>query len=610
MADDQLVLAGEFEAASHDAWLALVEKTLKGKSYDKAMISRTYDDVPIQSLYTRDMAKISPQGAMPEGAWDLCVPHWSDDPVLVNDQLLEDLAKGATSAVIRMRAGNQPGLDAASLQRALDGVYLDMCGVSLVPGEEWEHVSRSYLQILNDRKVPSGVATGCLGVDPLGTLASTGRLLQTAEKDIADAAALAKDVHAGYPALRAFMVDVQPYNSAGGTEVLELSAMLSTGVAYLRAMEKEGMSLQQAFGSVAFTLSVDADLYMTIAKLRAARRLWATVADSCNCADAAMELNAVTSLRMMTKKDPWVNILRATASSMAAGIGGASSLTIVPHDALLGVPSDFARRIARNIQIICMEESGLANVADAAAGSYAFETLTTELSEKAWEAFQKAESEGGILASLRAGRLQGSAAQTWQKRQVNLARRKDPITGVSEFPDIHESSLKGLLALPAANDPQKDAGESVTPLGNHRLAEDFEHLRLQSDKILAQSGVRPSIVLATIGPVAEYTARATFAKNFFEAGGIETVQVVDIKEVPQLSEKFKEIKSCISVICGSDDRYEQEAENLASLLRKGGCKRVYLAGKMDVPGVDECIYMGCNLLDVIEGAYDALGEMS
>jgi methylmalonyl-CoA mutase len=323
-----------------------------------------------------------------------------------------------------------------------------------------------------------------------------------------------------------------------------------------------------------------------------------------------MDLNAVSSLRMMTVKDPWVNILRGTAACMAAGIGGAQSITLMPHDTFLGMPSDFARRIARNIQIICIEESGIANVSDSAAGSYAFETLTLDLADKAWSLFQEIEGEGGIAPCLKTGKIQKMAADMWDVRKVNLAKRRDAITGVSEFPNLHEEGIADMVMNATFMTELSPAGETIEPLPFHRQAEGFEALRAKSDQMLFEKGQRPSVFLANIGQVADHTARASFAKNFFEAGGIEALSVGGFKSTKQLIEKYKEKSSQLAVICGSDAGYEAHAAEFATALKAAGCKRVYLAGKATIEGVDDCIHVGANLIDALSGAYNALGDMS
>ncbi|MFE3938132.1 methylmalonyl-CoA mutase family protein, partial [Streptomyces goshikiensis] len=229
------------------------------------------------------------------------------------------------------------------------------------------------------------------GADPLGHEARTGEVL-----DLAEAAALARETAAAWPHVRALTVDALPYHEAGGSAAEELGLSLATGVAYLRALEGGGLGVEAALGQLEFRYAATADQFLTIAKLRAARRLWARVAEACGAPEAgAQRQHAVTSPVMMTRRDPWVNMLRTTVACMAAGVGGADSVTVLPFDNELGLPDAFARRIARNTSTILLEESHLARVIDPAGGSYYVEQLTTELAGAAWEFFQTVEKAGG-----------------------------------------------------------------------------------------------------------------------------------------------------------------------------------------------------------------------
>ncbi|NEA13363.1 methylmalonyl-CoA mutase, partial [Streptomyces sp. SID10692] len=253
--------------------------------------------------------------------------------------------------------------------------------------------------------------------------------------DLAPAVRWAQRCDAEYPELRAVAVDALPYHEAGGSAGEELGLSLATGVAYLRALTGAGMSVEAACGQLEFRYAATADQFLTIAKLRAARRLWARVAEASGApAAGAQRQHAVTSPVMMTRRDPWVNMLRTTLATLGAGVGGAESVTVLPFDHALGLPDAFARRIARNTSTILIEESHLARVVDPAGGSWYVERLTDELAAAAWAFFQETERAGGLPAALRSGMVAERLAATWAARSAKLARRKEPITGVSEFP--------------------------------------------------------------------------------------------------------------------------------------------------------------------------------
>ncbi|MFC4347729.1 methylmalonyl-CoA mutase family protein [Kordiimonas lipolytica] len=616
MSNEDLKLAAVFEPASEEAWRELVERALGERDFDKVMTAETYDGIRVQGLYSQGNARVSgrPQGRV--GAWGVIVPHWNPDTSATNDAILEDLARGATGVALRLQAGRFPGVPVEKMAQALDGVYLNMASFTLVPGEEFSAAARTMLTLLEERGHNADDVYGKLGADPLGTLAQTGRLKTSLSAAVGEAVDIASFVAERYPHVSAFMADSGPYHMAGATEAQELGILIATGVSYLRAMVDAGMDVRAAANQITFSMAADADVSLTIAKFRAARLMWAAVMKECGLEDAPrMALSGVSSLRMMSVKDPWVNILRATAACFGAGIGGADDICILPHDSMIGMSSSFARRIARNLQIILQEESGLSRVQDPAAGSYAFESITSDLASKAWEYFQKIESVGGLEKALAARAIQQDLAVSWATRRANLAKRKDAITGVSEFPDIDEKPISNVGAMPAEPADLPPAGVTIEPLAFHRLAEDFEKLRAFSDACLEKDGSRPLIYLANIGSAADYTARATFAKNFFEAGGIKSVNGTGGNDAEAVAEEFKASGAKLAVICSSDSQYDALGQDFAVCLRKAGA-HVYLAGRplnseeLKLAGVEEFIYMGCDVLEVLAQAHVMAGASS
>lgn len=615
MSNAPLKLASEFPAVRHQDWTALVDKALAGKDFDGVMQKQSFDGIAIDALYTKDNARVEPQIGIAEAGWGICQPYWGSDVSEANVALLRDLEHGATTIALRMAAGGFSGLPINGFARVLDGVHLNMCTVQLIADEEFDTVGRAYLDLLSGRGVVDTEVRGTLGADPISTLAATGRLLTSLDSAVVSAALLAGETAKRYSHISTFNVAGHTYHSAGASEAVELAACLSIGVHYLRAMEEAGMDMQSAARQIEFTMAADADIYLTTTKFRALRRLWAKVLQASGVEDVSVKINAVTAARMMSARDPWVNILRGTAACFAAGVGGADSIAILPFDTMLGLPTRFSRRIARNIQVILQEESYLSQVADPAAGAYAFETITTDLSAKAWEEFQKFETGGGIKACLKSGALAAKLTETWLRRKIKLDNRQTPITGVSEFPNIHEK-MPEVGAMPAFVEDVKPAGESLEPLTFHRSAEDFEALRSFSDKLLADKGVRPSVFLANFGSVAEHTARAMFAKNFFEAGGIEAHGSDGFNEVDALVQAFTASKSDMAVICGSDALYESDGEVIVTALKDAGCKQIYIAGRpanakaLAGSGVTDFIFMGSDVLSILQTAMTLLGDKS
>jgi methylmalonyl-CoA mutase len=320
----------------------------------------------------------------------------------------------------------------------------------------------------------------------------------------------------------------------------------------------------------------------------------------------------------MTRRDPTVNILRTTIAVFAAGLGGADAITALPFTSAIGLPDRFARRVARNTQLVLLEESSLAKVSDPAAGTGGIEDLTAQLCAAAWAQFQKIEQAGGAAAALEAGLIQRQVVATRAEREKNIARRRDALTGTSEFPDIHESAAHVLDVAPYAPHPLPTDGERGPPafaaLPRIRLAEPFEALRDASDRALAAPGARPKVFLANLGKLADFTARTLFAKNFFEAGGIEAMANDGFASRDEMVAAFQASGTNLACLCSSDNVYDQEAVDAAKALGAAGAAHLYLAGRpgdleaaLKAAGVQDFIYAGCNVLGVLGAAHHQLG---
>ncbi|MGW0206976.1 methylmalonyl-CoA mutase family protein [Streptomyces sp. NPDC003233] len=592
--DDGLSLAAEFPDATHEQWQRLVEgvlrksgKEVSGAAAEDALSTTLEDGLRTRPLYTARDAAPDPglpgfapyvRGSRPEGntagGWDVRQRHTA----LADGAVLADLEYGGTSLWLVLGEG---GIPVDGLGRALEGVYLDLAPVVLDAGRDTVRAAEALLRLSADKGVAAEAVRGNLGGDPLGYEARTGTAL-----DFAPYAALAARCAGQYPGLRALTVDALPYHEAGGSAAQELGASLATGVAYLRELTEAGLSVEQAAGQLEFRYAATADQFLTIAKLRAARRLWARVAEVCGAPGAQVQ-HVVTSPVMMARRDPWVNMLRTTVATLAAGVGGADSVTVLPFDHALGLPDAFARRIARNTSTILIEESHLARVIDPAGGSWYVEQLTDQLAQAAWEFFRTIERDGGQAAVLRSGRLRTDLATTWAERSKKLAKRREPITGVSEFPLLAEK--------PVEREPAPEPPSGGLP--RVRRDEAYEELRARSDAHLAATGARPRIFLATLGSAAAYTARATFAANLFQAGGIE----------PVTEGAFEDSGATEAVLCSSDALYAEQAEQTAESLRAAGARHVFLAGRGEYAGIDSYVFAGCDAIDVLSATLDRMG---
>lgn len=614
MADNSLKFAEGFAGGTYTEWKYLVEKTLKGKPFDKAMRKKTYDGVEYEALSTAETAIIESQPTRSHGDWAIVSPHWLNDAQQVNADALEDLSRGASAIAVSIDESGQHGIPGADLKTAFSDVYLNMVPFTLIQGVNFEPAINALESILIERSYNPADIHGLLGVDPIGALARYGYAEQPVEEVITTAALIAANVAENWPHVSTFVADGTVYANAGAGEAQEVSACLSVALTYLRAMETAGLPLDKAAQQIQFTMSAGTNLWHTLAKFRTIRRLWQQVLTASGVTGVTAKVNAVLAVNQISMKDPWVNILRGTAGSFGAVVGGADAVTVLPHDLMLGTVNKFSRKIARNIQIILQEESNLAKVSDPAAGSYALETLTANMTTDAWGLIQEIESANGILSELRSGALVERINKTKNKRSEAIRKRKYALTGVSEFPNIDEPSIAGMLNHPITETNTATHAEHVTPLVLARLAWDFEKLRFQSDEIEIKSGNRPSVFLANIGTPADYTARATFAKNFFEAGGVKAVSGEGQCDAHALANEFIATGTKSAILCGTDTQYEEIAEDVIGALKAKGCGRIYIAGKitetahLTEAGLDEMVYLGADVIEILQKHYEMLGD--
>jgi len=495
----------------------------------------TLDGIGITPLGTRALLDEVQTAGRParQGDWDVRAQVDGADPKLANEELLADLEGGVTS--LWLRGG-------ADLGTLLQGVQLDLAPVVLDGVEP-----AAFLAYAEGRELHPGTNLGIPADEATAELART---------------ALDRGV-------LGFVVDATSVHDRGASDVQELGWSLAAGAAYLRALTGAGIAVADAARLVEFRYAATDEQFLTIAKLRAARRLWARVLELSGSADLSQRQHVVTSRPMMTRYDPYVNMLRTTVAAFAAGVGGADAVTVLPFDGPLGRPEQLGRRIARNTSHLLIDEAHVAHVADPAGGAYAVEKLTDDLAIAAWDLFGRLD-EGPDSDRV----LDEAIAGTVAKREAEVARRKRPITGLSEFPNAAE-----VLPERAAY----DAWDGVRPYGAA-----FEALR--------DDPAPAPVFLATLGTIATHTARATFATNLFAAGGIGV-------EVAGPTADPGEVIAAYSgqrVVClaGADPTYAEWGAEAAAALRAAGAQHVIIAGKPTDYTDDSCA-LGVDALDFL-----------
>jgi methylmalonyl-CoA mutase len=618
MSDKPLTLAGEFAPTSEAQWRKLVEAALKGASFDKRLVSQTYDGLRVEPLYARAAGAKAVAGRQPGAAWTVMQRIDHPDPKTANKQALEDLENGATGLTLVFAGSlnaNGYGLAASAetVARALDGIALDAITFDLNLSPATRNAVQLFAEYVKSRNISPASVDLRASINPIGGFAASGASPASWSDLSKRMAGMIGDLAAqGYRGPFA-VADGRIIHNAGGSEAQELAFALAAAVDCLRALEARGMPLEAARGRIYFRMAADADEFLTIAKLRAIRKLWARVEAACGLTAKPVVVAAETAWRMMTRRDPYVNMLRNTIAIAAAGLGGADNIAVLPHTAAIGLPDGFGRRVARNAQLVLLEESNLAKVADPAAGSGAIEDLTAKLCAAAWTLFQAYDKAGGAWAALEQGLIQREVAAVREQREAHAARRKDAITGTSDYPNLHEDAAR-VLDVPRVPPPKEPGAKpSVAPLPSIRLAEPFEALRDASDAFLEKTGTRPKVFLANLGTPSDFTARASFAKNFYEAGGIEAVTNDGFKDQAAMLAAFKASGTKFACLCSSDKLYETQAADAAKALTADGAT-VHLAGRggdheaaWRQAGVKTFVFMGCDAVSTLRKAHDILG---
>lgn len=554
---------------SEAIWRRLAEKAL-GDAPLESLSHLTVEGLRIEPLYARSTADTALALRQQAGPWGVSQRVDHPQPDEANRLARLDLEGGANALTLVFAGGTAHGfglpLDPDALATALQGIELDYISLRLDACANTQLAARLVAGLTTTRRLTSAALSVDIGLDPIGTLACTG--LPAGDLSPRSLREFVEANRAAGLAGRTFLADGRPYHDAGAGEAQELAAVLATALAYLRRLEQAGFDRAAAARDIAFLLAADAVTFFTLAKFRALRRLWARIEELCGLAPQPLRLHAETSWRMMTRRAPWVNVMRVTAAVFAAGTGGADIITALPFTAALGLPEDRARRLARNTQLVLLDESHLAKVEDPAAGSGGLEALTDQLCLRAWDLFQEIEREGGVEASLFAGKFQARIAVVARKRAESHAALESAITGTSAFPDLDEKPVTLAAAVPG---PQ--AARARLALPDARDAAPFEALRDRADALTDAMGCRPTIYLATLGPPAGHGPRATHAANFFAAAGIATV-VGDIADYDGALP--------FVCVCGPDALYATALdETTVSGLRAAGAGRILLVGPPD-----------------------------
>jgi methylmalonyl-CoA mutase len=694
----QKLKVSEFSPATPQQWKEAAEKLLKGAPFDKKMITRLYEGLELQPIYTAGSGSEANREEFPGSApfrrgsdaegyvshpWLVAQETSYATPEEANAALQSDLQRGQNAVYLRLDLASRLGVDADKAQSAAvgrDGLSISsiadlgkaLAGVDLATTPVYIEADiaapaiHSMVAALADKAgIPIDHLHGAIAADPLGLLVANGslpvgvqtaldRLFKTAEWSVRNT-----------PSVRTVMVNSRVYHNAGADAVQELALSIATGIEYVRALVERGLSIDEAAGQIWFSLSSGTNFFMEVAKFRAARILWATVINAFGGSESAqkMSLHVRTSDYTATAVDPYVNLLRATTEALAAGIGGCGSMHVGAFDEAIRPADEFSRRIARNTQIILQSEAHVQKVIDPAGGSWYVESLTDEVATRSWKLVQEVEAAGGIAAGIVAGRIQERVAAVAAKRADGVAKRKDPIVGVTSYANPAEVLLKSRLVdvqnsrstqvgtyrtrrdssasaasvtriaaaakkpeglLPALldaarheatvgemiqaipSDP-KDKPAVAQSLKASRLSAEVEALRKAMATVAQAKGHPVRVFLATMGPVAQHKARADFSAGFFAVAGCEVITPHGFATPEEAASAACDSGAEITVLCSTDDTYPAIVPTFCAAVRKVSKDlTIVVAGypqehleAFRAAGVEEFIHMRANVLDTL-----------
>ena len=648
--DDELRISLQFPRPFFEDWEAAAKKSLKGRSLSSLDVTSP-EGLVIKPLYTaEDVPVDTPERSVTRHhSAEVACPVDLRDPKGTIGRIVEALDHGADSLWIWVdrRSSSWGKLTAgafALFQEAANGapIYLDARGAA---------PALAALFIASTRRLDSGFEdlVGGFDIDPLGVLAADGKLstsLPGAFDLMAETVRWNEDFA---PRMRTIAVSTLPHARAGANAVQELSTIIATGVAYLRAMEQRGLSPNIVCRRLRFVTAVGRDLFMETAKLRALRALWRRVTEACSTPArvATVPIHAVASPRCLTVRDPWVNILRGTAAAYTAVIGGADVVTVLPFDSLAGRSGELGRRLAINTSAILREESHVDRVSDPTAGSYLVEKLTSDLCRAAWEEFQRIEGTGGMVNHLRSGALARELADSLASKRRSVATLREPVTGVSSYPNIEGEPLHKLRA---SRDPRRspddvptavhravgatfgsfeagleaahggisaadlvdllrgsDETDDISPVATEREARPFEALRDASDRHLRTAGVRPRVFVAAVGSPSETRAVTTFVTNLLAAGGMIAVVGEGLDGPEALVTGFAASGSRAAIICASPEQAPEVIPLLAREIKALRGRRLFVVGK---PGRLESAWRDAGVDGFIQRNVDAIALLT
>ncbi|MHC1778347.1 MAG: methylmalonyl-CoA mutase family protein [Lentimicrobium sp.] len=624
-------LLSEFPGVETSAWEAKILEDLKGADYEKKLIWKTADGINIKPYYRAgDLDGLNEQmdslpGIFPylrgtradKNDWEICQDIETSNIETANAQATDAVTRGATAL----------SLNAKSITGSAEAAMV-LKDIDVAKNSLHFNSSRSYIEFMAFLKEGLGalghnptLVKGSIDYDPISYLLLKGNFHHSQEEDLLEAIDLIDLAEKELPGFRVITVNGQYFHNSGSTLVQELAFALASGTEYLAFLTGKGLSVDQAASRIVFTFATGSNYFPEIAKLRAARMLWARIVEQFKPASpesARMRIHVTTANWNKTIYDPFVNLLRTTTEAMSAAIGGADLITVLPFDLDYREPDDFSLRIARNQQIILKEESSLEKVVDPSAGSYYIESLTAAFADAAWKLFLAVEEKGGMIAAIKAGFVQDLVNESAKQRVAEIASRKTIVLGTNQHPNTGEAMLEKIQAeVEDEDDELPGLPPKYKTIEVFRGADGFEDLRLATEIWENEGNKRPHVFLLTIGNQAMRKARAGFSTGFFGCAGYKVTDNAGFETVEDGVKAALEAEADIVVICSSDEEYATLAPAAASQLKTARYEiQVVVAGypkeiveTLKAAGVDEFIHARANVLDTLYIFQQKLGVM-
>lgn len=613
----------EFPPVTTQQWDEVITKDLKGADYDKKLIWKTMEGFNVRPYYrAEDLQSLKHmqyapgqypfvRGVCTNNHWKVRQTVDATDVKAANKRALDILMKGVDS--INFVIDGKKGISEADFSTLMNGIAAPHIEVNFsgVKGHAAEVVEYLTKLAKTEGWEPKDIR-GSVDYDPLRRLTVKGAFCKETPNVFEKAKSIIEKA-AGLPRFRTINVSGYIFHNAGSTIVQELAFALAMGNEYLSKLTELGMKVDEVATRMKFTFAVSSNYFMEIAKFRAARMLWANIVNAYGAGrDCArkMRITAVTSQWNQTVYDPYVNMLRGTTEAMSAALAGVDSLEVTPFDASFEKPTVFSDRIARNTQILLKEESYFDRVVDPAAGSYYIENLTASIAQEAWKLFKEVEEKGGYLEAFKGGFIQQAIAATAQKRDMNIATRREILLGTNQYPNFTEklsAEVIGNIEKQCNCNCQNSEEKIADPIIEYRGAQAFEELRMKTDKAAKQ----PVAFMLTFGNLAMCRARAQFASNFFACAGFATMDNNRFSTIEEGVKAALDVKADIVIACSSDDEYTEAVPKIAELI--GNKAIVVVAGdpaskaELESKGITHFINVKSNVLETLRGYQTELG---